>query len=678
MKGACVDAILGYGPVLPFAVAAFFWARGLSSRRGDYLIAGGAVSGVGLAFHLIAIRYVAFLGLPWVALLVFGASAAAAGALRRGDARAMKREIAAGAACLVVGLGVLAAERAWLGSSNSILVIAPYRHAGTWVFDDPRAGLRAEPFVAGAPEIIDRVVADIPNAEKGFRLLFSAAPFPGHATKLVWRRPGGGGNWYWSEDFGKEGWLCPALFKYFPRAPGEIYLKAEAINRQRGVTKRSPDRPDASGPTAVAGKDAPANAERSASRLVSSATQYGITWTFAAPARVGRFVTGDWWVVGPVTVASVDPAPAEGRNGSVVDPAAGKTQGYDDRAHNFDGALRAVFPLELAPGRSLVSTASVETVGVKTPDTVKGQYCRGPLRTAAVLTVVKEPPTPDAFRPAYVGKWREHFRASRLRRDALPRLAPPGDVPVVASDIAPYERYIERIWLDHQREWVNRKMHPLENMPDYGREITNIVSDVALLVLLDDPRGERETLLLRFVQKGIDYYGAALSHDDLWVANGGHNSGRKWPILFAGLMLGHAGMTGVKASFQEDQQTYHGKGFGGRTVLWTINALNPNARHEEVDPSSWETFGDTRGNSGVKAEGYRKLNGPTWVGQALAARLTGMTGAWGHDAFFDYVDRWWREEGKANAFVTAMWKAYRAEADATGAEVQQRLRSAGP
>ena len=219
-------------------------------------------------------------------------------------------------------------------------------------------------------------------------------------------------------------------------------------------------------------------------------------------------------------------------------------------------------------------------------------------------------------------------------------------------------------------------MHPLENMPDYGREITNIVSDVSLLLLLDDRDGLRETLLLRFVQKGIDYYGVVRSDSDLWVANGGHNSGRKWPILFAGLMLNHPGMMRVKASFQEDQQTYYGEGFGGRTVLWTITARNPNARHEEADPAAWETFGDRKGNNGLKAEGYRKLNGPTWVGQALAAHLTGMTGSWGHRAFFDYVDRWWREEEKANPFVTAMWKTYRAEARTMGAEVQRKLRSA--
>lgn len=386
-----------------------------------------------------------------------------------------------------------------------------------------------------------------------------------------------------------------------------------------------------------------------------SLTQYGITWTFAEPARIGRFVTGDWWVVGPVTVRRVSPEPTTDRHGSVVNPAAGDKQGYDSRMAHFDASLRASFPLMLNPGDALVSTISVENVGDRTPDTVPGQYCRGPLRTAAVLTCVREPPPKDAFRPAYVGAWREMFAASQLRRNLLPGLRAPETTP----DVKQYERYLERIWLDHQREWVNRMMHPLENMPDYGREITNIVSDVGLLVLLEDPQRERETLLLRFVQKGIDYYGVVQSDNDLWAGNGGHNSGRKWPILFAGWMLGHEGMMHVQATFQEDQQTYYGPGFRGQKALWTISLKNPNARHEEADPATWETFGDTRGNNGTKAEGYRKLNGPTWVGQALAARLTGMVECWNHPAFFDYVDRWWQEEQQANEFVKSMWQRCR-------------------
>ena len=67
--------------------------------------------------------------------------------------------------------------------ANAIHVIVPYRHASTWVFDDPRVGLYQEPFVSGIPEMIDSIVANIPNAEKGFRLLFSSAPFPDLARR---------------------------------------------------------------------------------------------------------------------------------------------------------------------------------------------------------------------------------------------------------------------------------------------------------------------------------------------------------------------------------------------------------------------------------------------------------------------------------------------------------------
>ena len=98
------------------------------------------------------------------------------------------------------------------------------------MFDDERVGLVQEPFVSGIPEMIDDVVRQIPNADRGFRLLFSARPFPGHTIKLVWRRGEDGGNWYWSERHQSEGWLCPALLKYFDQPPAEIYAKAERLS----------------------------------------------------------------------------------------------------------------------------------------------------------------------------------------------------------------------------------------------------------------------------------------------------------------------------------------------------------------------------------------------------------------------------------------------------------------
>ena len=113
---------------------------------------------------------------------------------------------------------------------NALLVIAPYKYQGTWVFDDPAVGVFREPFIAGIDTMIDKAVADIPNAEKGFRAIFSAAPFPGANLKLDWRREESGGNWYYSDQFKMEGWLCPALLKYFPTAPREIYVKIEPKN----------------------------------------------------------------------------------------------------------------------------------------------------------------------------------------------------------------------------------------------------------------------------------------------------------------------------------------------------------------------------------------------------------------------------------------------------------------
>lgn len=111
--------------------------------------------------------------------------------------------------------------------ANSILVIAPYRYNGAWVFDDDRAGLVREPFVGGVPEMIDALVADIPDAEEGFRLTFSARPFPDYEKKLTWLRGDMGGNYYRLDEPPLEGWICPALFKYYETAPLELYVKAD-------------------------------------------------------------------------------------------------------------------------------------------------------------------------------------------------------------------------------------------------------------------------------------------------------------------------------------------------------------------------------------------------------------------------------------------------------------------
>ena len=111
---------------------------------------------------------------------------------------------------------------------NAISVIFPYKYQGQWVFDGESKGLEKEPFILGIDQIIDKATALIPNADRGFKLLFSPEPFPKYAVKLEWRRQESGGNWYWCPQYETEGWLCTALYRWFDEAPLEIYATAEA------------------------------------------------------------------------------------------------------------------------------------------------------------------------------------------------------------------------------------------------------------------------------------------------------------------------------------------------------------------------------------------------------------------------------------------------------------------
>ena len=52
-------------------------------------------------------------------------------------------------------------------------------------------------------------------------------PFPGYQRELPWVREEDGGNWYSLK--GQEGWLCPAMFRYFDNAPEKLYARADLI-----------------------------------------------------------------------------------------------------------------------------------------------------------------------------------------------------------------------------------------------------------------------------------------------------------------------------------------------------------------------------------------------------------------------------------------------------------------
>ena len=78
---------------------------------------------------------------------------------------------------------------------NAVSVIFPYRLEGVWVFDDAAIGLVREPFISGTDNILEVLAEHIPNAADGFKIIFSASPFPGYTTRFVWTRAEYEGNW---------------------------------------------------------------------------------------------------------------------------------------------------------------------------------------------------------------------------------------------------------------------------------------------------------------------------------------------------------------------------------------------------------------------------------------------------------------------------------------------------
>lgn len=442
-------------------------------------------------------------------------------------------------------------------------------------------------------------------------------------------------------------------------------------------------------------------------------SQFGITWTFNRDYTVGQFANGDYWVLGPVIIIGIDPPSTEanGRtiNGSMINPSPkiGSIQGYDSamygahgqrfdpnlnvgRPNNMD--LSAKNDLVLQPHSSLVSTISISEGGH-----------RPQLKTAAILTILPEPAPEGSFRPPYCG----NDKAVKLNKDQLDYSLLANLKPVPGTpDIVAVERYFERPWIDHIPGWMSRFHHPAENMPDYGRDIASRIGVGALMLNLNLTNQMKEVLLIRYVQLGIDLYGIVKNGDKSnWVGNGGHASGRKWPILFAGLVLNHRDMINIGRvditnynpshpeyiNFGEDDQTFY---VGDEEIYEP-----PYKKH--VHPNGFVYYGHGKGDKrrdyleytkdhiGMPEWGiahtifpnedgldwnasYRRAGtANAWGGFVLAAHIMGAKELWNHDALFDYMDRYMQVEkefaGVGNwtrqwyRFPERMWDAYRAD-----------------
>jgi hypothetical protein len=112
---------------------------------------------------------------------------------------------------------------------NALITLFPFKYQGVWMFNDKSKRLENEAFIAGIDDMLDLLTAHIPNAVQGFKLTISTEPFPNYMVVLERRNRQYGGRWYYCPHFKTVGWLCPALFKYFWKAPRRLYARADAL-----------------------------------------------------------------------------------------------------------------------------------------------------------------------------------------------------------------------------------------------------------------------------------------------------------------------------------------------------------------------------------------------------------------------------------------------------------------
>lgn len=418
----------------------------------------------------------------------------------------------------------------------------------------------------------------------------------------------------------------------------------------------------------------------------SSVTQFGITWTFDTTYTVGTFANGDSWVLDPgagVTITSTTPAftTANGfdQHGMMANPTAGLSSPHGFGATSgYNSALNELklLPKTYAGGTSLITaTGRSDQLGYKVPDT---QPNRPQLVDGAVLTIVSSTPTAGDFRPPYCGTDKTlNWNTSDINYDKLHSLSQPNggtNVPALAG----LEAAFERPWFEVNTQWNGRYIHPANNQPDYSRDISNRVGQALLSLQLDYTNLQKETLLIRLMQFGIDVYGAAVS-GGYWPAKGGQCHGKKAPVLLAAHVLGDATMLAWADReqhniFQEDLQTFYvAQSDVDDCPKYTAdNRQRECYTSEMIGTAEWgEQHSGTGGQKTRDASNwnasYRRIVGHSTLAHALCANMMGTRSLHNWEAYFDYLDRYWLIEepfrgggtDKIGLFEADMWDAYR-------------------
>lgn len=439
-----------------------------------------------------------------------------------------------------------------------------------------------------------------------------------------------------------------------------------------------------------------------------SIEQHGITWTFSEPVQYGQFVNGDYWVIDPgngIKIINISPGysthPETGRamNGSMVDPAS-SDQGYDG-FNSYNPALNV--SIGITPEKPLVLTGKVSLVSTKS-NLDAGVSNKPYVNAASVLTCLSSPPPEGSFRPGISSKTKTLHNFKDVDIAKLKSLACP---PVITKpSISTYAGHLQMVWLTHSGSWTGVYMRPTASGLD-KYYFPGTFSTAALMLHLDYSTEEKKPLLINFLQLGIDIYSFIENGGKGWPPDGGHSNGRKWPILFAGIMLDYPPMKNIGQisgdylysgghgsanppsdyiHFAEDGQTFYVAQSDvdiTNGTTWKADSRNGTPYPYAVSMIQMPEWGirysthPTLSNSAWTAI-YRTIGSgpPAWAGTAMAAYIMGAKAFWNHNAHFDYLDRYmaitaglpdpfgFKVEaevagGSPGDLVGAMWNTYR-------------------
>lgn len=409
-----------------------------------------------------------------------------------------------------------------------------------------------------------------------------------------------------------------------------------------------------------------------------------ISWTVEGQKTIGRFANGDPFIVGSFKLLSQSPAAIGGTgrhmNGSMKNmtlrdtPWGSAIQGFDSGPQFcvYDETLNMGlhYPVVMVPGDSFVTLRSDPA---STNEAAK---------SAAVLTCLNVAPAVPSFRPPYWGpkKPTALYPLSMMDMGHLTKTFEAR----YATGIGQLGVDMSRLWLIPGSEWGAKDLHPKDYMPPYYRERCVKLGDVLRAVNSDVSEASKKQACIGMVQYGIDLMWA-VKNGCYW--DGGHGPGRKSPIVFAGLMLGHEDFLDPNAQCPTDMVNFQGRpkvhqlvwgedyttffveetapgvyngGFGGYTAqdVGLPEWGNFHWTDKSSDNANWET-----------GTPYRFCCwGNSWIGEVLALRAMGGMKIWGHDAYFAYSDRYvqyclshgresWNTSWSADALDA--WQQYR-------------------